>query len=154
VSINDGMRQKWQIIDFIVDSSSTYVYEDIFGGFKKTNGMYNYHGFLGEILRDRPEADRMQTAVTVIETLENGQVRHSHENEKKLPLLKAIEKAYAEIVDYISKNGKDIGLEVIPALQDLEQYKKNVTENFIVLAASIKLRELHLNFGSAHHGAC
>lgn len=146
------IRQKWQIIDFIIDSFGTYGYDDIFTGFKNGNGMYNYHGFLGEILRDRPEVDRIQTGFTVIEILESGRMRHSYDNDKKLPLLEAIEKAYAEIVDYISKNGKDIGLEVRPALKDLEQYKNNVIDNFTALATHIKSTQTQVLVTTSNFG--
>lgn len=136
--VSSDSQQKWQIIDFIVDSFEAYGYDNIFKGFSQGNGMYHYHGFLGEILRERPEAERIRTGVAVIETLECGRMRHSYDNDRKLPLLKAIEEAYVEIKDYINKNGKDIGLEVMPALKDLEQYKNDVTGNFIELASQIK----------------
>ena len=135
--INNTDR-KWQILDFRIETYDQYTYNGIFEGFRAGNGMYNYHGFLGNTLRDRPENDRMKTAAKVIDILENGCASYSRQGDTKLPLLPGIEKAYAEIVEYIKENGANLELEIAKALDDLARYKNDIQKNFNELATKIK----------------
>lgn len=106
------------------------------------SGMYNYHGFLGQALRERSLIECIKTAKLVIELLETGRVRYSHYGSRKLSLVAAIEKAHTEIVAYIQENGVHLGLETSAVLQNLEKYRVDVLENFKTLATKIKAYQI------------
>lgn len=55
----DG-RSKWKIIDFKTDMLDRYGYVDIFGGFQDGNGMFQYEGFLYDILLSPPLQNRFR----------------------------------------------------------------------------------------------
>ncbi len=143
----DNSRHKWKILDFRVDSTDSYAYVDIFGGFKAGNGMYNYVGIQGEIIRDRPENERIQTAREVIAELEAGKSRQSRDG-NKMPLLTAINQAYAEITKYIQANAAALGINFDKASVDLNNYVSAAKENFSELSSKVK--ESQANFAQQH----
>jgi len=134
VSVN-GFPKKWKIIDFRIDTMDSYKYNDIFKGFQEGNGMFNYTEFIGEVLRDRPEEERMETAAHVIDQLRSGGIRP--EGRRKMPLLVALTKASDEITDYIQKKAGALHLDSTTAINDLQRYIAAVQENFTTLAEKI-----------------
>lgn len=135
-------KQKWKILDFIIDTFASYGYDNIFEGFRQGNGAYNYEGYLRHIVKDRDAIERMQTAMQVIDMLEGGVLRVGQGGKRKLPFFEAIDKAFDEIVVFSQQNEKEIGINLALALGDLEQYRTNVKENFADLARGV--RDCHM----------
>jgi len=140
VNINDT-SSKWKIIDFRINNEDTYGYDDIFGGFLAGNGRYNYQAFLVEIIKDRPETDRIETASQVMHELTVGRVRLDG-NGHKMPLLDAITRAYEQITTYMNGNAAVFGSAKAKdnTLQDLTRYANAVRTNFLELNDKIQKR--------------
>lgn len=109
VSKSDG-TSKWKIIDFRVETrAGAYIIPGIFEGFSFGNGMFNYSHFLGYLLRDRPEVDRIKTGMQVMQELEIGR---PHQSKKgfKMPLMQAMNSAFCEVVRFAASHQRELGI--------------------------------------------
>ena len=102
-------RTKWKVIDFRTDTLDYYTFVDIFRGFQQGNGMYNYSGFLGEVLRDRKENERMFTAKIVLNDLMMGREKQAP-GERKDSFMNALKKAFYEITKYSIQHLQKLGI--------------------------------------------
>ena len=72
---------------------------------------------------------------TVVE-LHTGKLRESRAG-NKMPLNAAIEKSFAEIMDYIQRYHKELRIDLETVQSDFSQYYNAVRENFGMLCAGI-----------------
>lgn len=134
----DGIREKWKIVDFRIDTFSSYLYDNIFAGFISGNGTYNYDGLLGALLRERPEAERLYTAKSVIQELDQG-LKTSIPDRHKISLIPAIDRAAVEIREYVDRNNNFLRIEP-SSIADFERYVESVKINYSQLKRDILAR--------------
>ncbi len=149
----DEIREKWKILDFRTpdkETSDTYNNPNIFDGFNKGNGVFNYDyaDFLRDIFSNPAQMPRkFDMAYEVVKELELGKVSQTRPGVHKMPLLSAMDHVLAEITAYTKENSTVMPLDTKTALDDLTQYHVALRHNYWTLTTGIqnKYHQLHGN---------
>jgi hypothetical protein len=153
VSVDSDTGQdkvKWKIIDFRVDSSDTYTYHDIVEGFLSGNGMFNYDGFLRQVLKDRPEKDRVMAANVILQGLLSGRAG----SKQHMPLAEALSQGYQEVMKLVDSGYHAMGIKDPKlAQEDLTRYFQSISENFKQFAQGIQVKVNSMSSASTSQGA-
>lgn len=140
----DETREKWKILDFRTpdkETSDTYNNPNIFDGFYKGNGVFNYDyaNFLRYIFKNPTQMNhKFDMAYEVVKELELGKASQSREGIRKMPLLSAMDKALEEITAYVQANSAVMRVDAITALDDLTQYHAALRHNYWTLTTGIR----------------
>ncbi len=132
-------REKWKLIDFRVETKDAYSYHNIMEGFISGNGMFNYIGTMGKLLRDRPLCERVTIARLVMQELASGRPRRDGIT-RKMPLKLAIRNAHSNIITFIQNNAMLLQLEASDnTTRDLDRYVEGIIQSYEQLAQGIRL---------------
>jgi hypothetical protein len=141
-------RVKWKLIDFrTTEQPDFYLNKEIFSGFRKGNGAFNYSysNFLQYVFKD-PEYQwqRMKIAKQLMLEFEQGRPCQSRAG-RKMSFQAAIKQAHFEIENYIKKNYEALKLNEKNVLEDLASYAQAIQTNFSLLNEGIDLTLKELN---------
>jgi hypothetical protein len=148
VTVNREIK-KWKLLDFRIQSEPDieYLRERILEDFRVGNGVFNYDArefFKGIFRTSATERRKISMAYEIIEEFREGKPCQSRED-KKMPLLEAMKRAFDEIRGYVTEHSDSLRLDRDAALDDLVRYFKAIKQNFGILAKGIEAKHAELS---------